>query len=110
MADGKASRRRAARMACSTSDGGAAATPWASLVGNREPAARHGGWRLSGWLWRGFSDEGARQACRDAATTSSAESRAGELGLEHGAGRMPDEVQGVGCSTVSEAEERRLGG
>jgi hypothetical protein len=44
----------------------------------------------------GVSGKGPRQARRDAVPPSSAESHAAELGPERDAGRVPDEMQGVG--------------
>jgi hypothetical protein len=58
----------------------------------------------------GFSGEVPRQACRDVVPPSSVKSRAGELGPERGAGRVPDEMRGVGCLTVFEAGGRKPGG
>lgn len=45
--------------------------------------------------------------CRDTVPPSSTEGHAGELGLEHGEGRVPGEMQGVGSSAVFEAGEGR---
>jgi hypothetical protein len=58
----------------------------------------------------GVSGKEPRQARRDVAPPSSAESRAAELGAERRAGRVPDEMRGVGHLTVFEAGGRKPGG